>query len=207
MGSRAFFGLSRPATIQASMLDRHRAGRPGVEVNDPEDMPPNRLATVGSNRGETLPCRLESTRDFREEISERRRMIINTLEMIPCLFNDPLVIDRRQSNAKIRLRPGAVNPLSNFFATSPAAQKTVTTGTTHPPIPAVRPGHGHGLRPPLSRDDCLRTRSLANSMDARPGSPAIRTQPGHLRLTDMAIKDDRPGPRPSAIDGSRPTGK
>jgi hypothetical protein len=67
-----YFGLSRPATIQTSMSGHPRAERPINEEIDPEGMHPDRLGMIGPNRGEPRPCRLESTRLFRQELSERR---------------------------------------------------------------------------------------------------------------------------------------
>jgi hypothetical protein len=47
-----------------------------TEVNDPGGMQPDRLGMIGSNRDEQRPCRLESTRLFRQEISARTNVKI-----------------------------------------------------------------------------------------------------------------------------------
>jgi hypothetical protein len=46
------------------------------EVNDPGGMHPDRLGMIGPNRDELRPCRLESTRLFRQEISAQTNVKI-----------------------------------------------------------------------------------------------------------------------------------
>jgi hypothetical protein len=105
-----------------------------AEENDPGGMHPERLGMIGPNRDEPRPCRLESTRLFRQECSERRRGKLDDNRRLSCPGTDPFIVDWRQTDAKIRIRAGRVNPLSFFF---PALDASGRAGL----LPRATPRH------------------------------------------------------------------